>query len=138
MRSKFIGAAAAVAIMASGLGAAMAQTPSQQPAPQTQPAEMPSATPPAMMSAPGATPAPDGNSMQMKPNGDGAPTPIADHPKQHAGSACQKAIQASEKALNKSQASPDTIAQAWQHIENAKQEKGQACKDEAKQAQEML
>jgi hypothetical protein len=52
--------------------------------------------------------------------------------------ACQRAIKVSEKALEKSQASPDTIAQAWQHIENAKQEKGQACKDEAKQAREML
>lgn len=124
MRSKFIGAAAAVAIMASGLGVAMAQTPSQQPSPQMQPAETP--------------PAADSNSMQMKPNGDEAPTPIADHPKQHTTSACQKAIQASEKALKKSQASPDTIAQAWQHISTAKQEKGQACKDEAKQAQEML
>lgn len=130
MRSKFIGAAAAVAIMASGLGVAMAQMPSQQPSPQMQPTETPS---PAM------TPAPDNNSMQMmQPKSDEAPAPIADRPKQHAMSACQKAIQASEKALKKSQASPDTIAQAWQHIENAKQEKGSACKDEAKQAQEML
>lgn len=137
MRSKFIGAAAAVAIMASGLSVAMAQAPSQQPSPQMQPAETPPpATPPAM-TPPGPAPAPDAN-MQMKPNGDAAPTPIAEHPKQHTVSACQKAIQASEKALKKSQASPDTIAQAWQHIENAKQEKGSACKDEAKQAQEML
>ncbi len=134
MRSKFIGAAAAVAIMASGLGVAMAQTPSQQPSPQMQPAE----TPPAATTSPDSAPAPDSNTMQMKPNGDAAPTPIAEHPKQHARSACQKAIQASEKALKKSQASPDTIAQAWQHISTAKQEKGQACKDDAKQAQEML
>ncbi len=135
MRSKFIGAAAAAAILASGLSVAMAQAPSQQPAPQTQPAEMPQqqATPPDAAPAPG-----NNNTMQMKPNGDEAPTPIADHPKQHQMSACQKAIQASEKALKKSQASPDTIAQAWQHIETAKQEKGSACKDEAKQAQEML
>jgi len=129
MRSKFIGAAAAMAIMASGLGVAMAQTPPPQPSPQMQPAE----TPPAAM-----PPALDGNAMQMKPNGDAAPTPIAAPPKQHVASACQKAIQASEKALQKSQASPDTIAQAWQHISTAKQEKGQSCKDDAKQAQEML
>lgn len=130
MRSKFIGAAAAIAIMASGLSVAVAQAPSPQPSPQMQPAE----TPPAAMA-----PAPESNSMQMmQPKGDEAPTPIAEHPKQHTVSACQKAIQASEKALKKSQASPDTIAQAWQHIENAKQEKGSACKDEAKQAQEML
>ena len=138
MRSKFIGAAAAVAIMASGLGVAMAQAPSQQPSPQMQPAETPPAATPPAMTPPGPTPAPDGNSMQMQPRGDEAPAAIADHPKQHTVSACQKAIQASEKALEKSQASPDTIAQAWQHIENAKQEKGSACKDEAKQAQEML
>jgi len=133
MRSKFIGAAAAVAILASGLSVASAQTPSQQPSPQMQPAETPAAAP-----TPAPTPTPDSSSMQMKPNGDAAPTPIAEHPKQHKVSACQKAIQASEKALQKSQASPDTIAQAWQHISTAKQEKGQACKDDAKQAQEML
>jgi len=134
MRSKFIGAAAAAAILASGLSVAMAQAPS----PQTQPAEMPQQATPPSMTPPGPTPAPDNNTMQMKPDGDAAPTPIAEHPKQHQMSGCQRAIQASEKALKKSQASPDTIAQAWQHIETAKQEKGEACKDEAKQAQEML
>jgi hypothetical protein len=135
MRSKFIGAAAAVAILASGLSVAMAQAPSQQPAPQMQPSPaMPSQSAPTMAPS-GPTPAPDDNSA-MQPKADEAPTPTP--VKQHQMSACQKAIQASEKALKKSQASPETIAQAWQHIENAKQEKGSACKDEAKQAQEML
>lgn len=126
MRMKFIGAAAA-AILASGLSAAMAQPPAETPE---------QATPPAM-NQPG--PTPDGNNsmMRMQPRADEAQTPVADHPK-HQMSGCQKAIQASQRALEKSQASPDTIAQAWHHIENAKQEKGQACKDEAKQAQEML
>ena len=133
MRIKFIGAAAAVAIMASGL--TMAQT--QPPAPSTaqpstaQPStEAPSAatTPPSLI-PPGPTPAESqtGASEEGKMK-------VA----HHTVSACQQAIKVSEKALAKSQASADTIAQAWQHIENAKQEKGQACKDEAKQAREML
>jgi len=130
MRIKFVGAAA-VAILASSLAVAQAQMPSQpqQPAPQTQPAETPPGATPPDMTPPG--PVPDGTSTQQAQK-------AADHPKPHAMSACQKAIQASEKALEKSQASPDTIAQAWQHISNAKQEKGPACRDEAKQAQEML
>lgn len=116
MRIKYIGAAAALAIMASGFTAAQAQAPTET-------------TPPAMTS-PGATP--DGTSTEQAQQ-------TTDHPKaQHTGSACQKAIHASEKALKNSQASPDTIAQAWQHISMAKQEKGSACKDEAKQAQDML
>ncbi len=127
MRIKYIGA---VAILASGVAMAQAPMPAQQPAPQTQPAETPApnATPPEM-SAPG--PTPDGTSTAEAQQ----QTPP---PKQHAMSACQKAIHASERALKKSQASPDTIAQAWQHIANAKQEKGAACKEEARQAQEML
>ncbi|GEM_PF-5407364 len=126
MRIKYIGA---VLVLASGTALAQTQMPSQQPAPQTvpqtapqpQPAETPSNAAPAEMTP--ATPVPEA---------------AVEHPKLRTVSACQKAIQASEKALEKSQASPDTIAQAWQHISNAKQEKGAACKDEAKQAQEML
>ena len=123
MRIKSIGAAM---ILASGF--AVAQTQPQQPAPQTQPSQTPQETPPEM-TAPG--PTPDGTSTQQAQQ-------AASPPKQHTMSACQRAIQASEKALEKSQAGPDTIAQAWQHISTAKQEKGEACKDEAKQAQEML
>jgi DNA polymerase III gamma/tau subunit len=141
MRITFIGAAAAAAIMVSGLGIAMAQTPSPQPqpaqpAPQTTPpAQMAPATPPAT-TPPG--PAPSGTSAETPNTPEAQASPAAAHPKQHVMSACQRAIKASEKALDKSQASPDTIAQAWQHIESAKHEKGQACKDDAKQAQEML
>ena len=128
MRIKFIGAAAAVAIMASGV--AMAQTQPTAPSASQPSTEAPSsATTAPSMIPPGPTPA--------EPQ-----TGAAEEGKMkvvhHTMSACQQAIKVSEKALAKSQASPDTIAQAWQHIENAKQEKGQACKDEAKQAREML
>ncbi len=130
MRIKLIGAAAAVAIMASGLAMAQQTQPSAPPTGQIS-TEAPSAatTPPSLI-PPGPTPAEQTDATTGKTK--------ATHRVAHNGGACQQAIKVSEKALEKSQASPDTIAQAWQHIENAKQEKGQACKDEAKQAREML
>lgn len=134
MRIKLIGAAAA-AIMASGL--AMAQAPQSQPQPQPQPAN-PTAAQPSTEAPSSATTAPSLIPPGPTPAEPDDKTMVAHHAPQHQMSACQRAIKASEKALEKSQASPDTIAQAWQHIENAKQEKGAACKDEAKQAQEML
>jgi hypothetical protein len=134
MHIKSLGAAAAVALLISG--AALAQQPMQQQPAQTPPASNAPAAGPAMAPAPAstapvpATPVPD-VSRESKMT-EAAPTP-----KPHL-SGCQLAIKASEKALDKSQASPETIASAWQHISTAKQEKGSACKDEAKAAQEML
>ena len=126
MRITSLGAAAAVALLISG--AALAQQPMQAQPAQTPPA--PAATSEAPVPA---TPIPPA-SQEMQSESNQAPqaTKVAHQ------SACQHAIKASEKALDKSQASPETIAAAWQHISTAKQEKGAACKDEAKAAQEML
>lgn len=125
MRIKSLGAAAAVALLISG--AAFAQAPVVQQPAQTPPAPASEAPVPA-------TPVPPA-AMEMQSQTSNAPqaTKVVAH-----RSACQQAIKASEKALGKSQASPEVIASAWQHISTAKQEKGSACKDEAKAAQEML
>jgi hypothetical protein len=131
---KSLGAAAAVALLISG--AALAQQPAQTPPAATPPAAGPAMAPAAPAPAPAteapvpATPVPDASKDESKMS-EAAP------PKPHL-SGCQLAIKASEKALNKSQASPEVIAAAWQHISTAKQEKGQACKEEAKTAQDML
>lgn len=131
MRITSLGAAAAVALLISG--AALAQQPMQQQPAQTPPAATAPAAGPAMAPAAEApvpaTPVPDASQDQTKMSE--AP------PKPHL-SGCQVAIKASEKALDKSQASPEVIAAAWQHISTAKQEKGEACKEEAKAAREML
>ena len=127
MRITSFGAAAAVALLISG--AAFAQQPMQQQPTQTPPA--PAATSEAPVPA---TPIPPA-SQEMQSQTSDAPQATKVVARR---SACQQAIKASEKALGKSQASPEVIANAWQHISTAKQEKGAACKDEAKAAQEML
>jgi hypothetical protein len=128
MRITSLGAAAAVALLISG--ASLAQQPMQQQPAQTPPVS--SAPAPAIGAPVPATPVPDA-AQDMQPKMSEAAPP----PKPHL-SACQQAVKASEKALGKSQASPEVIAAAWQHISAAKQEKGSACKEEAKAAQDML
>ena len=53
-------------------------------------------------------------------------------------SACARAILASERKLDRSSADSANIASAWQHIEEARKSRGQACREQARQAADLL
>lgn len=108
--------------------AAAAQMPQQQQQPPAQ-----SVTPVTPTAPPAAAPEPMVEPTPAAPQS----AAVMPAPKPQL-SPCARAIKSSEKALEKSSASTDNIAQAWQHIQAAKQEKGAACVAEAKAAQEML
>lgn len=112
---------------------ALAQTQSAPPtATPATPVEAPAT--PAAQAAPAAPVAsPPAASAAAEP----APTKVAAVAKPHL-SRCALAIHATERKLEKSSATPDNIAAAWHHLEEAKKSSGSACQAQAHEAADLL
>ncbi len=121
-------AVAATMILLGSAAVAEAQTPAMStPSPATAAAPA-NAAAPAAPAEPAAAPA-----VAATP----PPAKVATAAKPHL-SACARAILASERKLDRSSADSANIASAWQHIEEARKSRGQACREQARQAADLL